>query len=281
MELPIKRRQKAKSRGKQRQKGEKRTSDEASGRYSKNGRLQASKLLALIQRGDLDQIDANGIDQAVIQLREMIQQSDALGMRVQLPDNPSDESRLETAMSSVGFFPEINLTAIARLRRFANDVKLGLNQLKGREKGWELWPPHDMKRIARPGRIFLRSEGFFDLALWKAQELLAAEFYNIKTCEYRKCDKLFIPIHGKKYCSIRCGQNSRAMTFKKGLSPDEKRELNRLAYLRKLAPAKAEVALAKWEVKEPEKASYLRALYEKSKNNKLKIKSHQRDGPRP
>ncbi len=230
-------------------------------------------LLALTQRTDIHRIDARGIDLALVQLREMIEQSDAAGMRVRLSDDRSEQSRIETTQSSIGFFPEINSTAVVRLQRFADDVKLGLDQLGNRErsgKGWELWPPHGMKRIARPGMIFLSGDQFFDLALWKAQELLAAEFSNIKTCEYRKCRKLFIPIHGKKYCSVRCGQNSRAVTFKKGLSSDEKQELNRITYLRKLTPAKAAIALAKWEAKEPEKAAALRGFYEKVKENKAK-----------
>jgi hypothetical protein len=247
-----------------------RTCHEVSDRSSKNERLQASKLLTLIQR-DLQRMDAQGIDQALVQLHEMIQGSD-VATRIQLSENPSEESRLETAMSSGMFFTDINLTAMGRLRLFAQAVKVGLDRLQDGEKGWELSPPRDMKRIALPAMLYLRSEAFFDLALWKAQELLAAEFHNIKTCAYEKCRKLFIPIHGKKYCSVRCGQNTRAMTFKKSLSAEEKRELNRITYLRKLTPDKAKIALAKWEVKEPENASYLRALYEKSKKNKPKLK---------
>jgi hypothetical protein len=272
-ELPKKLLQMARFRQRRRQKADKPFAHRLSERSAKNVKLQATNLLALIQLADLHRISARALDRALAQLREMIEQSNAAGIGVRLLDDSSEQSHLETAQSSIGFFPEINRTAIVRLQRFANDVKLGLDQLGSHEKyaaGWELWPPHGMKRIACPGMLYLSGDQFFELALWKAQELLAAEFINIKTCAYRKCRKLFIPIHGKKYCSVRCGQNTRAVTFKKSLSSDEKKELNRITYLRKLIPAKAEIALAKWEAKEPQKTPALRAFYEKVKENKAK-----------
>jgi hypothetical protein len=222
---------------------------------------RASKLLAFVQRTDLGRLDHAGFRRAIDELNTIFANSDAEAVRTHVSKDPYEQDLLEAGSYS----------GAAHLANFATEVRLGVMGLKSSGK-WPLRAPRDLVRIASwgpiyggPAGFYLSSGSFFELLLWRAQELLGRLVHRIKVCQFGKCGKLYLAIQGRRYCSKQCGQNTRGSRSRSSRTPGQRREHNRLHYVRTLSPNKAVKYLDKLEASEPEKAAALRRLFEKSK----------------
>lgn len=227
---------------------------------TRNVKSRVADLLALVQRDDLSQLGREGTDREIARLSALMGQDDPATTPVYPPKNRSGQDLFETDGRLRG----------TGLASFAAEVRWGVARLMDSGE-WSVIAPRDLTRVVTgggllglPASFYLRSGSFFGMALWRAQELIGGELGNIRKCQFQKCGKLYLSIHGKRYCSKQCAQNERARRFKTNLTPEEQREHNRLNRIRKLPRKKADAFLAKLEAREPAQATALRSLREKT-----------------
>ncbi len=237
------------------------SSDRESLSLKKHVEARASELLAFVQQEDFQQLNDLELNGAIARLTGILAPYDAMAATTYVPNN------LHKQLEAGSNFDR------ADLARFAAQVNRGINMLLFSGQ-WRLLAPRDLARIVswgpmlgRPSQFRLISGSFFELSLWRAQELLAGVVHRVRECRYQKCGKLCLAIRGKQYCSKQCAQNEHARRFRASLNPKDRREYNRLSYLRKLQRNKRYKYLAGLQRDEPENAEALRVLFGKSKRS--------------